>query len=231
MNDLTHQVAQNTKLLQSLLSQRKHTIVRTCGEEHSANGSGSATVWLTLDNDMAYISEMKFKLVFGSPNSSTTPSAPSGSGQRPQQWGENTWPNMQSFLNAYPIGSYVDTDGYYGAQCWDYANAFWTGQVNRRLETGNGQARGTWTLRAQNAGTEFSLVYDWNSIKAGDWIVWGGGTYGHIAMAASAPVGSTVACYGENQGGAPVAVGGAAVNLTTLTQANFLGAFRYKNWQ
>lgn len=233
MNDLTEQVIKNSKMLETLMSQRKHAIVRVCGEEHSCTGAGKATTWLSLDNDMAYVSEMKFKLVLGNPNSNgggSTPIEPSGSGQRPQRWGNNLWPNLNAFLNEYPLGTWVDCDGYYGAQCWDYANAFWTGQVNRRLETGGGNARGTWTQRAVNAGNDFELVYNWSDLKPGDWAVWGNGQFGHIAMAKTRPSGSSCEFYGQNQGGAKVKNGGAAVNVTNLNSSGFLGAFRYKKW-
>lgn len=233
MSDLTSQVVKNTRQLSAQMSQRKHCIVRVCGEEHIGEGSGQAQIWLTLDNDMAYIAEMKFKLVFGNPGAGNT--TPTGSDF---VRGTNTYPTFQSWVSKYPVGSAIDTDGAWGAQCWDYANAFWLAQVNRRLETGpNHTAAECWTYsRTVNAGSDFDLITDWNQIKKGDWIVWTGGAYGHIGMAYSdGPNGSgLIDVYAQNQGGLAWPTGGAAISSMQYARVQgsltFAGAFRYKKW-
>ena len=226
------------------MSQRKHSVVRVCGEEHFCTGAGKATTWLTLDNDMAYVSEMKFKLVLGNPNSNAggvLPDTPTGTGNRPVVHGNNTWPTMQAFLEAYPVGAWIDVGNGLGAQCYNYAWAFWWGQVNRNLTTCeggspdycSGYARDLWKVlnaRRINAGTEFDLIYNWSEIKPGDWVIWGNGQFGHVAMAADYPSGSSCDFYGQNQGGAAVSNGGAAINVANLNSNGFLGAFRYKKW-
>lgn len=225
MSDLVHQVVQNTRDQQADFSQRRAAVARICGEEHSAAGTGSATVFLTLDNDMAYISEMKFKLVLGTGGASTAPNGAS------VHHGTHSWNSIEEFIAEYGVGIAVDTDGAYGAQCWDYANAFWLGQVNRVLQTGaNHAASETWTAsRTVNAGSEFTLITNPNNIKRGDWVVWGGGSYGHIALALAAPSNGKIRIIGQNQGGLPWPTGGAAANEIEMSTANILGAFRY-NW-
>lgn len=130
-----------------------------------------------------------------------------------------------------PNHSYI-TGGLASHNCWDYACAFWYAQVGRVLQTGTGAARGCWeSARTVNAGTEFDLITDTTQIKQGDWIVLGSGTYGHICMAAEDYNGTNaINCYGQNQGGVPMPRGGAAINLTSISLASFLGAFRYRAW-
>ena len=228
MSDLVNQVVKNTRQIDSNFSQRRHAVVRVCGEEHYAAGTGSADIFLTLDNDMAYISEMKFKLVFGSGAGGGSMPTPSGADVIR---GYNTWATPDAFFAQYPEGTAIDVDGIYGAQCVDYANALWLGQVNRAIQSGDGTARGIWTIsRTVNAGSEFDLITDFSQLRKGDVVVWGNGTYGHIAVAAGAPSNGQIEVWGQNQGGIPWYSGGAAVNLVTFSSAGFLGAFRYRNW-
>ena len=146
--------------------------------------------------------------------------------------GTNTYPTYDAWVAAFPEGNAVDCDGYWGAQCWDYACAFWYSQVGRRLETGDQTARGIWTImRIYNAGLNFDLITDKTQIKKGDWVITGTGSYGHVFMAAEDYNGTdTIQGWGQNQGGVPMPRGGAAVNKTNLNISSFLGAFRYKRW-
>lgn len=240
MSDLTHEVVKNSREWSSQMAQRKHSMVRVCGEEHSGSGTGEAQLWITLDNDMAYISEMKFKLVF---DTGAFAGDPTGEGSRPVIHGINTWPTIGEFLEAYPLGSYIDANNGLGAQCYNYAWAFWWGQVNRNLSTCDssnycsGYACDLWNVseaRAVNAGSEFELVTDWNNLKRGDWIVWCNTAIGHIAMAKDAPNGNKIMCYGQNQshGDPAIPVGpGYAINVAEMSKTGFKGAFRYKKWQ
>lgn len=243
MNDLTREVVKNSREWSSQMAQRKHAIVRVCGEEHSGSGTGEAQLWLTLDNDMAYISEMKFKLVF---DTGVWEGDPTGSGSRPVVHGINTWPTIGDFLDAYPLGSYITANNGLGAQCYNYAWAFWWGQVNRNLSTcdgGNpnycsGYACDLWRVakaRAINAGSEFELITDWTKLKRGDWVVWCNNAIGHIAMAKDSPTGNKIEAYGQNQPHGeplvPVAEGGYAINVAEWENTGFVGAFRYKKWQ
>ncbi len=227
-NDLVSQVAKNTNEISKLYNQRKAVVARQYGEEHDAVAQdGLSVFYLCHDVDTEYVAEYKFKLVI-------TGSGVSQAGGIYINFvkGYNKYPTYNSWITDYPAGSAVDVDGYYGAQCWDYAAAFWYAQCNRVLQTGDGSARGCWALmRTTNAGTEFDLVTNKTQIKQGDWIVMGGGTYGHICMAAEDYQGNDyLRCYGQNQGGTPMPRGGAAVNIVSLSLGNFLGAFRYKGW-
>lgn len=232
-SDLTEQVVSNTRNIKSMQNQRRSTIVRTYGEEHTANFvNGTATFYLPVDTDMQYMSELKFKLLAGDVGSGGTIDNPTGGYVEP---GTATYATMDAWLAAFPEGTFVDTDGYWGAQCWDYANAFWLSQVNRTLQTGSHRsASDTWRQsRVVNAGTEFGTFSNKNLIKKGDWIVLSGSAdaVGHIALAAEDYNGTNyLQCYGQNQGGTPVPQGGAAINKTNLYIGDFVGAFRYAGW-
>lgn len=228
---LINQVVDNTRNLSSMQNQRRSTIVRKYGEEHDADFVGdTATFYLPVDTDMEYISELKIKLVLGTIGSGGSNAGGSYAGA---PHGVNLYSSFEAWITAYPVGTAVNVDGAYGAQCWDYAAAFWYGQVNRLLQTGpNHSARECWTVnRTTNAGSEFDLITDKTKIKAGDWIVFGGGNYGHIGMAAEDYKGiNSIHLYGQNQGGQPMPQGGASINITVMSLENFLGAFRYKRW-
>lgn len=232
-SELTEQVIKNTQALKAMQNQRRSTIVRTYGEEHTANFvNGVATFYLPVDTDMQYMSELKFKLLAGSIGSDGTIDNPTG---LPVASGVNTYATMEAWLAAFPVGAFVDTDGYWGAQCWDYANAFWKTQVNRTLQTGSHRsASDVWRQsRDVNAGSEFLLITDKTQIRKGDWIVMSSSAdaVGHITMAGEDyNGGNTLNCYGQNQGGIPVPQGGAAISYNTVSIADFVGGFRYKAW-
>ena len=232
-SDLINQVISNTRNLKSMQNQRRSTIVRKYGEEHDSRFAGdTATFYLPVDTDMEYISELKIKLVLGDINFA---SSMAGGTSMSIPIGSVTYKKMSDWLKAIPLGSFVDTDGWFGAQCWDYANAFWRAQTGRTLQTGpNRSASDVWrNSRSVNAGNEFTLITAKKDIKKGDWIVTSESAtaIGHIALAAeNYNGGDTLACYGQNQGGTPVPSGGAVVSYTTLNITPFVGAFRYKHW-
>lgn len=232
-NELTEQVISNTRNIKSMQNQRRSTIVRTYGEEHTANFvNGTATFYLPVDTDMQYMSELKFKLLAGDVGSGGTIDNPTGGYVTP---GTATYSTMEAWLTAYPVGTFINVDGYWGAQCWDYADAFWLSQVNRTLQTGSHRsASDTWRQsRVVNAGTEFGTFSTKSLIKRGDWIVLSGSAdaVGHIALAAEDYNGTNyLECYGQNQGGTPVPQGGAAINKANLYIGDFVGAFRYAGW-
>lgn len=152
-----------------------------------------------------------------------------------------------SWKNAV-AGNGYDADGYYGDQCWDLAAEFW---YNVGFPTGypltgpNHSAYECWTVNRDNNisynGTQyFDLIYNLNDVKQGDVIVWGSTssyTAGHIGFADEDYDGSgTIAVLGQNQGagGVPPPIynpdGGTTANVKSLSTANFLGAFRYREW-
>ena len=133
----------------------------------------------------------------------------------------------------YTIGKCWDVDGWYGSQCVDLHNLF---QMNytkdqRWLDLcGTGAARGIWQCKEANAGSEYELIYNASEVKTGDWVITGGGTWGHTCEAAGPYNNGYVACLGENQGGAACPNGGAATNIVNLSMGTFLGAFRPKTY-
>lgn len=226
--DLEAQVAKNTNEISKLYNQRKAVVARQYGEEHTAVASnGKSTFYICHDVDTEYVAEWKFKLIITGDGSSQAAGV-----YTHYTKGLNTYGTYESWVAAYPEGNAVDCDGYYGAQCWDYACAFWYSQCARRLETGDQTARGIWTnRRVYNAGDQFNLVTDKTKIQKGDWIITGGGSYGHVFMAAEDYNGTDmIQGYGQNQGGVNMPQGGQAINKTSVSIAYFLGAFRYIRW-
>lgn len=134
----------------------------------------------------------------------------------------------QAFRDA-TYGKCIDMDGYYGSQCVDLYAAFQLSYANRWPDVcGTGAARGLWDCREQNAGDEYELVTDSNALQAGDWVIFGGGQYGHVGMALGPTTDGYVALLGENQGGSSCYGGGAATNIINMSTKTFLGAFRPK---
>ena len=136
----------------------------------------------------------------------------------------------QAFSEA-TYGRCIDLDGYYGSQCVDLFAAFNLSYANRWPDVcGTGAARGLWDCRDKNAGEEYELITDPTALQAGDWVVFGGGAYGHVGMALGPYNDGYVALLGENQGGTPCAGGGAATNVINMSTKTFLGAFRPKTY-
>ena len=133
----------------------------------------------------------------------------------------------------YTYGGCWDVDGAYGAQCWDLGALFWMNYTSngRSLSTcGTGAAYGAWNCKEQNAGDDFELIYDATQLQAGDWVIFGGGRYGHVGMALGGYNNGYVALYGQNQGGKACEGGGSSANVINISTKNFLGAFRPKSY-
>lgn len=126
------------------------------------------------------------------------------------------------------IGRGFDIDGFYSYQCWDGAALLWQ-QLGRNLSTGGtGAAKGCWThARDHNAGTDFDLVTNQNTLRRGDVVVFGGGQYGHIGFVDSINGDGTINVLGQNQNGT---MNGSPFNVIRMSLGNFLGAFRLKRW-
>lgn len=138
----------------------------------------------------------------------------------------------QAFKDAI-LGLCVDTDGYYGSQCWDTANLFWQNTAGRWLSTcGTGAAKGTiadgcWQ---QNAGNDFEMVWEPTQLRAGDIVVFGNGQWGHIGMAMGPYNNGYIALLGTNQGGKACNGGGSTANIINISLGSFIGAFRWKGY-
>lgn len=146
-------------------------------------------------------------------------------------------------------GNGYDADGYYGDQCWDLAAEFWynVGFPQGYPLTGpNHYASECWSVNRNNNtsynGTiYFDLIYNLTDVKQGDVVVFAGSP-GHIGFADedyNSTKGGYIAILGQNQGsgGVPPAIsnpaGGTTANVKDLYAggSNFLGAFRYKEWE
>lgn len=131
----------------------------------------------------------------------------------------------------YTIGQCWNTDGYYGAQCWDLGDLFWQNYAGRNLSTcGTGAAKGIWNCKEQNAGDEFELITDPAQLQVGDWVIFNNGTYGHVGMALGGYNGGYVALLGQNQGGYACEGGGSSTNIINISLKSFAGAFRPKSY-
>lgn len=231
MASITQTVANNSKYNSTQNNQRGATIVRTCGEEHlGIKHVGTNIFYLPHDNDMCYISEFKIKFIFGTGGADLDPNLASPSPNPPV--GSRIFSSVDDFMAKAGPGTAWDTlTGNQGAQCVDYANLFWETMTGRSISCGGNNAKGIWlNARAYNAGTEFELIYNWEDIQKGDWLIWSRGVTGHVAMAIEAPNGDTVKCYGQNipSLAQPFPGGGTEVCEYTETRATFGGAFRYK---
>lgn len=131
----------------------------------------------------------------------------------------------------YTYGGCWNTDGAWGAQCWDLADLFFQNYAGRNFSTcGTGAAKGAWNCKEKNAGDEFELIYDATSLQAGDWVIFGSGQYGHVGMALGGYNNGYVALLGQNQGGSPCEGGGSSANVINISLSSFVGAFRPKSY-
>lgn len=132
----------------------------------------------------------------------------------------------------YVYGNCWNTDGAYGAQCWDLADMFWQNYAGRNFSTcGTGAAKGSWNCKEYNAGDEFDLIYDARDLQAGDWVIFGYGQYGHVGMAMGSYNDGYVTLLGQNQGGTPCEGGGSSANIINISLSGFVGAFRPKSYE
>lgn len=137
---------------------------------------------------------------------------------------------IANFTN-YVLNGCWNVDFFAGAQCWDLGALWFMNytQDGRTLSTcGTGAAKGAWDCKEQNAGDDFELVYEASKIQPGDWIIFGGGEFGHVGMALSYNEDGYVSLLGQNQGGKPCEGGGSSANIIKISLKNFLGAFRPK---
>jgi len=131
----------------------------------------------------------------------------------------------------YTKGGCWNTDGAYGAQCWDYGDLFWQNYAGHRLSTcGTGAAKGTiadgcWQI---NAGDDFVMEWDPHNLQPGDFAVFTSGTWGHIGEVLGYYDNGYILLAGQNQGGASCDGGGSAVNVIKISLRDFAGAFRPK---
>lgn len=139
-----------------------------------------------------------------------------------------------SAFKNYTINKCLNTDGAYGAQCWDLADVFWQNVTSRRAQTcGTGAAKGMtqdgcWQ---KNAGNEFVMIWDPTQLQAGDWVIFTNGQWGHVGMALGSYNNGYITLLGQNQGGTPCGGGGSSANIINISLKNFGGAFRYKKYE
>lgn len=123
----------------------------------------------------------------------------------------------------------IDVDGVGGSQCVDLMADFHYNYTGRWLNScGTGAAYGLWDCRYENAGDDYELITDATQLQPGDWVIFGGGQYGHVGMALGYYNNGYIALLGENQGGSACTGGGAAANIINMSLKTFRGAFRPK---
>lgn len=244
---MDEELAKTVKRLydEQVANDRRSVVIRQTTEAEGTANNGTAGLLIPLDGMLISVSELKFKLVFndgfavGANQSGGVPHV------KVVDNGANTYPTLASWKAAYPPGSVVLADNAYGAQCWDYAAGFWKAQVGRTLSTGvwsNGESTGMvahsydWAdVRAYNMGTTFQdMGSTWTNIKAGDWLFWNTGTWGHVAMAVEDYQSSHpdyIMVWNQNVDGlTPYPGGGTVLGETKGSRSGFIGALRYKPW-
>lgn len=136
-------------------------------------------------------------------------------------------------------GNSYDADPMYGAgcQCWDLVSEFYYNigfPMYYPTLAGTGSAYGAWNDREQNAGDAFQIIYNKESIKKGDIIIYNhfpANPYGHMGFADEDYNGSNnLNILSQNNGGNPDPSGGTDTNVANYDLQYFLGAFRYKAW-
>lgn len=141
------------------------------------------------------------------------------------------WKTPSDFINT-TLGKQFDTDNYPKTgnkfQCWDYTDYFWRNEVGRSFITkpgGNGCILDCWNISRQiNAGSEFSIITNFNALRIGDWAAFGGTKTGHIGIISGINKNS-VTLQAQNQG-----VDRTHVTRMEFTSFSFLGAWRLKKW-
>lgn len=149
--------------------------------------------------------------------------------------------SYSSFRNAVNGNGYnVDYDEW-GCQCWDGASLLWYKATGNTLITrpgGNGAARDCWEISRQqnieNSGGKFMLIYNKEDIERGDIIVFKDPDPekpGHIGFADEDYKTGTnqIELLAQNQGN-NAGSSGKPFSIMSYPLSNFLGAFRYKNW-
>lgn len=116
------------------------------------------------------------------------------------------------------IGKAYNTDGYYGAQCWDYFDYFcrYMKITASRHCNLTGFAGDIWQNRTKNGFNKWFTFVTPDKIQEGDWLFW----KKHVAFYYG---GKEV---GQNQGNPPRMY----VSNMNLNRNGLLGGFRYKSW-
>lgn len=176
MSDIVGVVSQMNSELQSNNSQRKHTVVRTCSEEHFGRTPPSnqaqpqsAAIYFALDPEMAYLSQFRFKIIIDSPfdlpkidnPASGRPDNPFYAGDAPnygplQSKDHGGWESVGSFYNTM-YGHGIDMDNSFGYQCWDMADYFYVNQVGTSFATGKDAGGGE---------AQMGVCWSWKNLLA-----------------------------------------------------------------
>lgn len=146
------------------------------------------------------------------------------------EWYDTSSP--EAFKNA-TISRCIIANNYFGAQCVSLARVYWWSYANRDVSTcGTGMAKGMMNCADENAGNDFLIYWaeDKLQIQAGDWLVFGGGQFGHVGMALGPVANGYVALLGENQGGHSCGdnVGGSATSIININTKDLIGFYRPK---
>lgn len=138
------------------------------------------------------------------------------------------------------LGNGYDMDGYYGYQCWDGVDLFYS-QLGATLSTGGtGLAYMCWqnaSARSANTLSSMTQITKVNDLKQGDIIVLkpdaitGIGDAGHIAFCNQDFTSIlSMQLLGQNQGLQANASVGTVFNIMTYNISAFIGGWRYNPW-
>lgn len=189
-----------------------------------------ATIAETEDGSIQVLDAPKVESIEGEQMASACPEGEEECGQGHYVYAPTE--SVSAFTN-YVLGGCWDVDSAFGSQCWDLGALFWMNYTNdgRILSTcGTGAAKGAWDCKEINAGDEFELIYDAMQLQPGDWVIFGGGEWGHVGMALGGYENGYVALLGQNQGGVACPGGGSSANIINMNLGTFRGAFRPKSY-
>ena len=127
----------------------------------------------------------------------------------------------QAFYDA-TIGKSINTDGYYGAQCWDYFDFFCAqqGVTCSRYCALTGYAGDLYKLRYKYGYEKFFDFFYPKNAKRGDWYF----SDHHVAMVWDVYDDGTALLLGQNQGGVK------KVTLKKYKLSDALGMMRWRGW-
>lgn len=136
-----------------------------------------------------------------------------------------TWTGTPKDWYSQTIGKSYNTDGAYGAQCWDYFDYFcrMIGCTASRYCANTGYVSDLWELKDKYGYSKWFEYIAPDKVQTGDWLIWKRGSKpcpkSHVGMLYD---GETL---GQNQGGKMY------VTLKAISLSGIYGGFRWKGWK
>lgn len=121
MADLTELTLKTASAQRDSENRRRHTVVRTCGEEHTGHAAaGIATVYLPTDPELEYMAQLRFKLILGEPMGANKPVTDDSGTGYPIDKAHSPFYSLRQFYNTFMLEDGtggVNMDDAYGYQC------------------------------------------------------------------------------------------------------------------